>query len=257
MPVLLIGTLDTKGVEYAFVRDLLTQCGIPVLVLDAGVLSPPAFPPDIPRDQVYAAAGTDIAAGQRAADRGRAIGAAGRRPARIAQDLHAQGRAAGVLALGGSAGTTIGTAAMRALPFGVPKVMVSTLASGQVQPYVGIRDLLMMHSVVDISGLNRISRKVLTNAAGAMIGMVKGQKSEVGGQKSEEKPLITATMFGVTTPCVEVARGQLEFSGYEVLVFHATGIGGRTMESFIHDGLIRGVLDITTTELADELVGGE
>jgi uncharacterized protein (UPF0261 family) len=258
MPVVLIGTLDTKGVEFQFVRDLLNRAGVATLVIDAAVQKPPLFQPDVLREQVYAAAGTSLAEVQRAGDRGRAIEAAARGAAKLVQELHARGQVDGVLALGGSAGTTIGTAAMRALPFGVPKVMVSTLASGQVKQYVGVRDILMLHSVVDISGLNRISRTVLANAAGAMIGMVKGQKSEVGGQKSEEeKPLITATMFGVTTPCVEVARGQLEFSGYEVLVFHATGIGGRTMESFIRDGLIRGVLDHTTTELADELVGGE
>ena len=163
----------------------------------------------------------------------------------------------GILALGGSAGTTIATAAMRALPFGVPKLMVSTMASGQVKQYVGVRDILMMHSVVDICGLNRISRQVLTNAAQAMIGMVRGsgvRKSE--GGEAEDKPLITATMFGVTTPCVEASRKKLEAAGYEVLVFHATGSGGMTMESFIADGLITGVLDVTTTELADELVGG-
>src|SRR5262249_22441138 len=157
---------------------------------------------------------------------------------------------------------TIATAAMRALPFGVPKLMVSTLASGQVRPYVGVRDVLMMHSVVDISGLNRVSRIVLANAAGAMIGMVQQAPGRAGGvsprspESGEEKPLVTATMFGVTTPCVEAARKAVEAEGYEVLVFHATGIGGLTMESFVADGLVRGVLDLTTTELADELVGG-
>jgi uncharacterized protein (UPF0261 family) len=254
MSVLLIGTLDTKGVEYAFVRDLLTQRGVSTLVIDAGVLQPPTFTPDISREQVYAAAGTNLAAVQRAADRGRAIEAAARGAARLARDFHAQGRVTGMLALGGSAGTTIGTAAMRALPFGVPKLMVSTLASGQVQPYVGVRDILMMHSVVDISGLNRISRTVLTNAALALAGMVQGGGREAAS--SSEAPLLTATMFGVTTPCVEAARKRLEAVGYEVLVFHATGTGGRTMESFVADGLVEGVLDITTTELADELVGG-
>jgi uncharacterized protein (UPF0261 family) len=146
---------------------------------------------------------------------------------------------------------------MRALPFGVPKLMVSTLASGQVRQYVGVRDVLMMHSVVDISGLNRISRRVLSNAAWAMIGMIgQGERGTDVPQAGEEKPLVTATMFGVTTPCVEAARRAVEEQGYEVLVFHATGTGGQTMESFIADGLIRGVLDLTTTELADELVGG-
>jgi uncharacterized protein (UPF0261 family) len=142
---------------------------------------------------------------------------------------------------------------MRALPFGVPKVMVSTLASGQVRPYVGVRDILMLHSVVDINGLNRVSRTVLTNAANAMIGMVR--KAAVA-PPAETKPLVAATMFGVTTPCVEAARKHVEAAGYEVLVFHATGTGGMTMESFVGDGLIAGVLDLTTTELADELVGG-
>jgi uncharacterized protein (UPF0261 family) len=138
---------------------------------------------------------------------------------------------------------------------GVPKLMVSTLASGQVQPYVGTRDVMMMYSVVDISGLNRISRVVLDNAAGAMIGML-SSKFQVPSSKLEDKPIVTATMFGVTTPCVEAARKIIEAAGYEVLVFHATGAGGRTMEGLIRDGLVAGVLDITTTELADELAGG-
>jgi len=257
MTVLLIGTLDTKGVEFQFVRESLHAAGVATCAIDAGVQGPPHFAPDVPREQVFAAAGTSLAAVQRAADRGQAIAAAARGVAKLALDLHAQGQAAGVLGLGGSAGTTIATAAMRALPFGIPKVMVSTLASGQVKHYVGVRDIFMLHSVVDLSGLNRISRTVLTNAANAMIGMVKAQAhgSQPVGLVGE-KPLIAATMFGVTTPCVEAARAVLEAAGYEVLVFHATGTGGQTMEAFIADGLIRGVLDITTTELADELVGG-
>jgi uncharacterized protein (UPF0261 family) len=253
MPVLLIATLDTKGVEAQFVRDLLREGGVEPLVLDAGVLGPPHFAPDVPREEVYAAAGTSFDAVRQAADRGRAIAAAAEGAAKLAADLHARGRVDGALGLGGSAGTTIATAAMRALPFGVPKLMVSTLASGQVRPYVGVRDVMMLNSVVDISGLNRVSRRVLANAAAAMIGMVRGPavSSEAG-----DKPLVTATMFGVTTPCVEAARRIVEASGYEVLVFHATGVGGLTMESFVRDGLIAGVLDVTTTELADELVGG-
>jgi uncharacterized protein (UPF0261 family) len=255
MPVLLIGTLDTKGAEFQFVRDLLNQAGVPTLVVDAGVLQAPVFLPDVSREEVFAAAGTSLAAVRQAGDRGRAVEAAATGVARIAQDLFTKGQVAGVFSLGGSAGTTIGTAAMRALPFGVPKLMVSTLASGQVRPFVGVRDILMMPSVVDISGLNRISRTVLTNAAHALIGMVR--RPAAPGADAADKPLITATMFGVTTPCVEAARRVLEAGGYEVLVFHATGTGGRTMESFIRDGLIQGVLDLTTTELADELVGGE
>jgi uncharacterized protein (UPF0261 family) len=257
MPVLLIGTLDTKGAEIGFVRDLLRRAGIETLVMDAGVTGPPAISPDIPRDQVFRAAGTSLEAVLREADRGKAVEAAAAGAARLARQLYDEGKVEGVLGLGGSAGTTIGTAAMRALPFGVPKLMVSTLASGQVKQFVGVRDIMMMYSVVDISGINRISRTVLSNAAEAMAGMVQGLRTRPQTTaQSEDKPLITATMFGVTTPCVEAGRRIFEQAGFEVLVFHATGTGGMTMESFIRDGLISGVFDITTTELADELVGG-
>jgi uncharacterized protein (UPF0261 family) len=254
MPVILLGTLDTKGAEFQFVRDLLQQAGIHTLVIDAGVQGPPHFTPDVAREEVFAAAGTSLADVQKAADRGKAVELAARGASKLVLDLHAQGKVDGILGLGGSAGTTIATAGMRALPFGVPKLMVSTLASGQVKHYVGVRDIMMLHSVVDISGLNRISRRVLRNAATAMAGMVRTLVLLPGGQ--ERKPLLSATMFGVTTPCVDAARKILEAAGNEVLVFHATGTGGLTMESFILDGLIAGVLDITTTELADELVGG-
>jgi uncharacterized protein (UPF0261 family) len=268
MPVVLIGTLDTKGREFQFVRDLLERGGVETLTIDAGVLQPPAFAPNVAREEVYRAAGTALEAIRRDADRGRAIEAAARGVSKIIVDLYGQGNVEGVIGLGGSAGTTIATAAMRALPFGVPKLMVSTLASGQVRPYVGVRDILMMNSVVDISGLNRISRTVLTNAAHAMMGMARphaGHTSEMheflslapeAGATEDNRPLVTATMFGVTTPCVEAARSRIEQHGHEVLVFHATGSGGMTMEAFIRDGIIAGVLDITTTELADELVGG-
>lgn len=255
MSVVIIGTLDTKGLEFAFVRDRLRDAGVLTIVIDAGVLQPPVFAPDIPRESVFTAAGTSLAEVQRTGDRGRAIEAAARGVTRITLDLHSQCKVTGILGLGGSAGTTIATAAMRALPFGIPKLMVSTLASGQVRPYVGVRDILMMHSVVDISGINRISRTVLGNAAAAMIGMV--QHGHAPQPTSHDRPLLAATMFGVTTPCVEAARQRCEPHGFETLVFHATGIGGMTMESFIRDGLIAGVLDLTTTELADEVVGGE
>ena len=253
MAVVLIGTLDTKGAEFLYVRDLLREAGVEVLVLDAGVLRPPAFAPDVPRELLFAAAGESLDALHTAGDRGRAIEAAAHGAAAVALDLHNQGLVDGVLGLGGSAGTAIATAAMRALPFGVPKLMVSTMASGQVRPYVGQSDVCMMYSVVDVSGLNRVSRRVLANAAAAMAGMVRATSAGEGG---DERPLITATMFGVTTPCVEAARALVERAGYETLVFHATGTGGRTMETFIAEGQIAGVLDLTTTELADELVGG-
>jgi uncharacterized protein (UPF0261 family) len=256
MSIVLPGTLDTKGVEIQFVRNLLRQGGLATLVIDAGVIGPPHFAPDVPRERVFEAAGTTLTAIQRGGDRGKAVEAAARGVAKLVVELHRQGKVDAILGLGGSAATTIATAAMRALPFGVPKVMVSTLASGQVKPYVGVRDILMMNSVVDISGLNRISRTVLANAVGAVVGMVResgGRSQEAGGG---DRPIVAATMFGVTTPCVSAAQKQLEAAGYEVLVFHATGVGGMTMETFVGDGLIAGVLDLTTTELADELVGG-
>jgi uncharacterized protein (UPF0261 family) len=258
MSVILVGTLDTKGVEYQYVRDLLVDSGVGAYVIDAGVLGSPHFTPNVPRERVFAAAGSTLEEIQRAGDRGKAIEAAAVGAAKVASLWSFD--ATGILALGGSAGTTIGTAAMRALRFGFPKLMVSTLASGQVRPYVGVRDIMMMHSVVDICGLNRVTRAVLNNAVNAMIGMVRHQVGEPANLPNPAhgfaKPIIAATMFGVTTPCVDAARKRVEREDFEVLVFHATGTGGQTMESFICDNLIQGVLDITTTELADELVGG-
>lgn len=255
MPVLLIGTLDTKGSEVGYVRDRLRARGVNVMVMDAGSMGVPSIESDISREAVFLAAGANLVEVRAAADRGQAVSLAAEGAAKLATELHGKGRLDGVLSLGGSAGTTIGTAAMRALPLGVPKLMVSTLASGQVQHYVGTSDIFMLHSVVDLAGLNRISRAVLDNAAAAMAGMI-SSKFRVPSSKLEDKPIIAATMFGVTTPCVEAARKILEAAGYEVIVFHATGTGGRTLEGLIRDGIIAGVLDITTTELADELVGG-
>ena len=252
MNVFLPGTFDTKGIEFAFLKSLLEKQGFHCICADAGVLNPPSFAPDISREDVFIAAGTTLKKILLEQNRGNAVEAAAKGLAKIALELFNQRKIHGVLGMGGSAGTTLGTAAMRALPFGVPKIMVSTLASGQVRPFVGVKDITMMHSVVDISGLNRISTKILTNAAHAMVGMLNAPASN----PNLEKTLLAATMFGVTTPCVELGRNILEQSGREVLVFHATGTGGLTMESFIRDGLIKGVLDITTTELADELVGG-
>ncbi|MFM7149686.1 MAG: Tm-1-like ATP-binding domain-containing protein, partial [Gemmataceae bacterium] len=230
MAVLLIGTLDTKGVELQFVRDILLRAGLPCLVMDAGILQPPTFAPDIPREKVFEAAGSSIEKVRSRADRGEAITLAAEGAAILTHRLHREGTIEGVLGMGGSAGTTIASAAMRALPFGVPKVMLSTLASGQVKPYVGVRDLTMMYSVVDLCGLNRISRTVLANAAQALVGMVQGRSKAVAPSSSTDRPLVTATMFGVTTPCVDRARQHVESTGYEVLVFHATGTGGQTME---------------------------
>ena len=255
MPILLIGTLDTKGGELAFVRDRLRTRGLEAVVLDAGSGGEPVLAAEIPRERVFAQAGTTLEAVRSRGDRGHAVAKAAEGAAAIAAEMAGRGELEGVFALGGSAGTTIGTAAMRAVPFGIPKVMVSTLASGQTRPYVGGSDLALFPSVADIAGLNRLTRTVLANAAEALAGMVQGRR-EPAAAVEDPRPLVTATMFGVTTPCVTRARQVLEAAGCEVIVFHATGVGGQAMESLVRDGQVAGVLDITTTELADELVGG-
>ncbi len=249
--ILIIGTLDTKGVEFAYIRDLIQARGHRTVVLDAGVSGDPAFAPEITAEQVAAAGGSSLAALRAAGDRGAALEVMGRGARALAMAEHAAGRVDGVISLGGSGGTSIATHAMLGLPVGLPKVMVSTMASGNVAPYVDVKDVTLMYSVVDVAGLNRLSRRILANAAGAVCGMV-----EQVVPQGEDRPLITATMFGVTTPCVTAVREHLEAAGYEVLVFHATGSGGRAMESLIDGGFITGVADITTTEWCDELVGG-
>jgi uncharacterized protein (UPF0261 family) len=250
--VVIVGALDTKGQEFAFVKQLIETQGHKTLVIDFGVLGEPAFKPDITRAEVAAAGGGDLvhlASGQHK-DEAMKIMANGL--VVVVRKLYDDGHLDGILGMGGSGGTSIATAAMRTLPVGVPKVMVSTVGGGDVSAYAGAKDITFMPSIVDVAGFNRISRVIYTNAAGALIGMVNMAKPEVG----EDKPLIAASMFGNTTKAVDHARGILEQHGYEVLVFHATGTGGKTMESLIADGLIAGSLDITTTELADEVCGG-
>jgi len=251
--VYVLATLDTKGVEAAFVRDQLARLKVPAQIVDTGCIGAPAVEADIPRDQIFQAAGTSLAAMRAKNDRGEAVKAAAKGAAVLIRDLYERGDVGGVLGLGGSAGTIIGTSAMRALPIGVPKVMVSTLASGTVRQFVGDKDILMMNSIVDILGINRISRPILVNAARAIAGMVSLHAAPPQGA---DKPLVAVTMFGVTTKAVMRAKECLEKAGYEVLVFHATGNGGQAMETLISEGLIAGVLDLTTTELADELCGG-
>ncbi len=247
----IVGTLDTKGIEFQFVKERIEASGTSTCVVDTGILGEPHFEPDVSAGEVAEAGGTSLQALQDGGDRGVAVAAMAEGAAKIIAQLQSDGKIDGVISLGGSAGTTIGTTAMRAVPVGVPKIMVSTLASGDTSPYVDTKDVSMMYSVVDIAGINSLSRQILANAAGAIVGMV---NAEVPA--AEDKPLIGATMFGVTTPCVTKARELLEDAGYEVLVFHATGAGGRAMEDLVKGGFIVGVLDATTTELADELVGG-
>jgi len=250
--VVLVGTLDTKGEEYAFLRGRLEDAGLRVVLVDVGTGGPPRTGPDVARDEVAAAAGIDLAALTSAGDRGRAVEAMCAAAPVVVRRLFDEGRCQGVLAAGGSGNTAIATAAMRALPIGVPKVMVSTMASGDTSGYVDASDVVMVPAVTDVAGLNSVSARVLAGAAAALAGMVTAPAVDLG----EHRPAVAATMFGVTTPAVTVAREELDRRGYEVLVFHATGTGGRTMERLVEAGLVAGVLDLTTTELADDLVGG-
>ena len=251
-PIVVVGALDTKGTEFQFVRSLIRENGLETILVDFGVMGDPSFKPDVTADEVALAGGSTLAELRAKADKTLAMRTMSAGLERVVADLHAAGRLGGILGMGGGGGTSIATAAMRGLPTGVPKLMVSTLAAGNVAPYVGSRDITMMPSVVDVAGLNSISRRIYTNAAAAMVGMVQQETPRV----TEEKPLITASMFGNTTPCVNHAREILEGKNYEVLVFHATGTGGRTMEELIADGFITANLDLTTTELADEVCGG-
>jgi uncharacterized protein (UPF0261 family) len=250
--VAIVGTLDTKGAEYAYLKQQIESQGVATLVIDVGVFGQPPFAPDIAAVEVARAGGARLEALAAAGDRGKAVAAMSAGAAVMLRRLHDEGRIDGAIAMGGGGGTTLGSIAMQALPVGVPKLIVSTIASGDTSAYVGVKDITMMPSIVDVAGVNRLSSRIIVNAAGAIAGMVKIDPP----QASSAKPMIAATMFGVTTACVTKAREALERAGYEVLVFHAVGSGGRTMEELIRAGFVVGVLDMTTTELADELAGG-
>jgi len=249
--IAVLGTLDSKGEEHAFVADLIRARGHTALLIDVGSGGPPVVAPDVSREDVAAAAGLDLAPLIEKKDRGECVVAMSKAAPVLLAKLAAEGKIDGVISLGGGGGTAIGTAAMRALPLGFPKLMVSTLASGNTAHYLGTKDIVMMPSIADVAGLNRLSRVIFSRAAGAICGMV---EAEVG--TASAKPLVVASMFGNTTACVTEAKRLLEEAGYEVLVFAATGAGGRSMEALIESGMVAGVLDLTTTEWADELVGG-
>jgi uncharacterized protein (UPF0261 family) len=249
--IAILGALDTKGTEFAFLKAEIEKRGCKTLVVNIGVLGEPAFAPDISNTEVVEAGDSKLADLVAKQDRGEAMAAMSKGAAEIVKRLHADGKIDGVISMGGGGGSSVGTSAMRALPVGFPKLMVSTVASGDTSGFVGTNDITMMYSVVDVSGINRISRLIYTNAAGAICGMVSGEVTH-----GEDKPLIAVTMFGNTTRAVNHAKPILEAAGYEVLVFHATGSGGRTMEALIADGHITAVLDMTTTEWADEICGG-
>ena len=249
--IAVLGTLDSKGEEHAFVAGLIAARGHKTVLIDVGTGGPATVVPDVTREQVAAAAGIDLATLMARQDRGECVVAMTKAAPVMLAQLAAAGLIQGVVSLGGGGGTAIATAAMRALPLGFPKLMVSTLAAGNVAPYLGTKDITMMPSIADVAGLNRLSRVIFTRAAGAICGMVESEPKVEAG-----RPLVVASQFGNTTACVTEAKKVLEAAGYEVLVFAATGTGGRIMESVIESGIVAGVLDVTTTEWADELVGG-
>ncbi len=253
--VAILGTFDTKGPEHAFIAEKIRARGLDVLLINAGSLSAPGLTPDIGSEELAAAGAEDWQEVLARQDRGECVTLMARGAAQVVSRLAAEGRIQGILSLGGGGGTAICTAAMRALPIGFPKLMVSTLASGNTAPYVGTKDIVMMPAIADVAGINRLTRVIFENAAGAICGMVDAAEGRRQAPAAD-KPLIVASMFGNTTACVTEARRILEEAGYEVLVFAATGNGGRAMEALIESGMVAGVLDVTTTEWADELCGG-
>jgi uncharacterized protein (UPF0261 family) len=249
--IAVLGTLDSKGAEHAYVAELIRKRGHKPLLIDVGSGSAPSISPDITRDEVAANAGLDLASLMARGDRGECVVAMSEAAPLMLAKLASEGTIHGVISLGGGGGTAIASSAMRSLPIGFPKLMVSTLAAGNVAPYIGIKDITMMPSIADVAGLNRLSRVIFARAAGAICGMVEADISD-----ETSKPLVVASMFGNTTACVTEAKKILEEAGYEVLIFAATGAGGKSMEAIIESGMVAGVLDLTTTEWADELVGG-
>lgn len=252
--VVLLGTLDTKAVEYAFVRDRLVDLGCGVITVNAGVLADPDYPIDYGRRDVAAAVGVEVDDLAASGDRGAAVKVMADGSTAIVDRLWREGHVDGLLGMGGSGGSSIAGQAMRHLPVGVPKLLVSTMGAGNVAPYVGASDVAVMYSVADISGINSLTERIFENAAAAMAGMAKGAESRVDWEWPW--PIVGASMYGATTPCVDQARSRLEASGYEVLVFHATGTGGRSMEALMSGGIVSASLDVTTAELMAEICGG-
>jgi uncharacterized protein (UPF0261 family) len=251
--ICLLGAFDTKGVEYAFVREQILARGHEVLTVNTGIMgSTDLFPVDVQAYALAQAGGGSLKQLRERKDRGEAMKVMCAGAPVIVRSLYDDRRIDGIIGMGGTGGTAVVTSAMRALPVGMPKVCVSTTAAGDVGVYVGSKDITMIPSIVDVAGINRISRIIFSRAAGAVCGMVEMDISESSG----DKPVVAASMFGNTTPCVSACMANLSTEGYEVLVFHATGTGGKTMESLVREGLVDAVLDITTTEWADTVCGG-
>ena len=250
--IVLFGRLDSKAREYGYAKEKIVAGGYNVIVVDTGSRGMPQLPSDISREEVAAAAGSNFADVIDRSDESREIEVMGRGAAVISRHLYEDGKLDGVLCLGGSRGTAIGTAAMRVLPFGIPKFMVSTIASGDMRPYVGTSDIAVIHSVTDISGLNRMTERLISYAAGAVMGAV----ATGSGLETTGKSVIAMSAMGGINRAAFKAQEALENRGFEVVTFHAVGTGGRAMEETIEQGLVDGVLDLVTHELMDHIFNG-
>jgi uncharacterized protein (UPF0261 family) len=248
--LLIIATLDTKGREAAYVKDCVQTLGIHPILMDVGTLGEPLTNPDITRGEVVEAAGChlDLIKGK---DRSVAFAAVQKGGAILARRLFEEGKLHGVFGMGGGTGTAIATHIMRSLPFGLPKVVLSTVASRDIKEYIGTKDIVMFHSVADILGFNEFMRLMLGQAAYAVCGMI-----EKGSEMNKEKPMVAVTAYGINSVCAMNAEPLLQERGYEMIAFHANGCGGMAMEEFVAQGLVAGVLDFTTHEIADEMFGG-
>lgn len=254
--IVILGCFDTKAEDFAFLRACMLTYGETVITINTGVYgSTGAFPVDFEADEVASAAGYTLRSLRERADRGQAVDVMGQGAARILTRLHQAGRVKAAIGMGGGGGTYIAVAAMQAIPLGIPKLCLSTVASKDLSRQIGSKDITLMPSVVDVAGLNSISRMLIRQAAAAICGMAGAQETEEDAAESSTAR-IAITMFGNTTGCVTACTDLLKSRGYEVFVFHANGVGGQTMESLIYEGCFDGVLDLTTTELADELCGG-
>lgn len=250
--LLIIATLDTKGIEAGCVRDCARSLGVDPLVMDVGTMGGPVTGADIPAEDVLGAAGSGSSGTSvTESSRSEAVEAMQRGAAAISRRLCGEGRIDGVIGLGGGTGTAIAAAVMRSLPFGLPKVVVSTVASRDVRQYVGTRDIIMFHSVADLLGSNRFIRLILEQAAHAVCGMMTASPAT-----GEVKPMVAVTAYGISSRCAMNAEPLLQMKGYEMIGFHANGVGGMAMEEMTGEGLIEGVLDLTPHEMADEMFGG-
>lgn len=252
--IVLLGCFDTKGPDFSFLRSCILAHGESVITINTGTYgSTGDFPVDFEAGRVASAAGHTLAELQERANRGYAVDIMGRGGASILKHLYETGKLKAVMGMGGGGGTYITLAAMQAIPLGIPKLCVSTVASKDLSRQVGSKDIILVPSIVDVAGLNSISRMLIRQAAAALCGMANVQAEE---DASKTNGRIAISMFGNTTACVTACADLLQTRGYEVFVFHANGVGGQTMESLIDEGCFDGVLDLTTTELADELCGG-